>query len=58
MKKSTVENVLKMIEDLPGVSDGKHKIEIIGGLSKHWWDNCEESVKNIELTATKVKLYI
>lgn len=53
-----VKDVLKMMEGMPGVTDGKHTIVIHGGCSKNWWDNYEAPVHNVTITATRINLYV
>ena len=58
MAKNCVMNVLKNVENIPGIKDGRHRIEICGGYSKNWWDHAWDEVHNVEITATWIKLYV
>ena len=56
--KNTVMKVLDALTVLPGIADGNHKIEICNGWSKNWWDHAWDNVSQIEITATRIKLYL
>ena len=56
--KNTVMKVLDAITALPGITDGKHTIEICNGQSKNWWDHAWDNVTSIEITPTRIKLYL